>query len=295
MYEPEELKFVVDEQYENEKGVFTVISIHKDQMVIRWEDGEEVRTDIDLQRRIVERRQWELHKLSSKAEAAGKRSRGASSSRKKTVFSGFALTDFKTSAAGTTWRSRSQLGEAVVQQVDTNRFKLNSWAFGKEPEMHVQDVKHHGQANAEYLAKFFVRVDEQSLFYGFRVVGPHGDGDVITDWEAFSKWLTDPENEDSLRTIAVQNDLTVCCIQGDVWRTLLASDKGWQPGEKGEQPIKEGLAAYIDSAKETAPCGLEVAAVVDKSEAVAYGLDIAANIGQLFTRLLPLYHSAVIH
>jgi hypothetical protein len=54
-----EFKFNFDEQYENEKGIFTVISIHKNEMVIQWENGEKSRTEIDLQRRIQERRQRE--------------------------------------------------------------------------------------------------------------------------------------------------------------------------------------------------------------------------------------------
>jgi hypothetical protein len=54
-----EFKFNFDEQYENEKGIFTVLSIHKNEMVIQWKNGEKSRTEIDLQRRIQERRQRE--------------------------------------------------------------------------------------------------------------------------------------------------------------------------------------------------------------------------------------------
>jgi hypothetical protein len=54
-----EFKFNFDEQYENEKGIFTVLSIHKNEMVIQWENGEKTRTEIDLQLRIQERRQRE--------------------------------------------------------------------------------------------------------------------------------------------------------------------------------------------------------------------------------------------
>ena len=54
-----EFNFNADEQYENEKGIFTVLSIHKNEMMIQWENGEKNLTDIDLQRRIQERRQRE--------------------------------------------------------------------------------------------------------------------------------------------------------------------------------------------------------------------------------------------
>jgi len=105
-------------------------------MVIRWENGEEIRTEIDLQRRIAERRQREKQERA----AAGKPSLKSASTGKKTVFPGFAPTNFKRSASGTTWRSRSQLGAVVTRKIDTTRFKFNSWAFGNKPEMHVQDM-----------------------------------------------------------------------------------------------------------------------------------------------------------
>lgn len=54
-----DFKFTVDEQYENEKGMFTVVSIQKHDMVIRWQDGEEITTDIKLQGRIQKRKQRE--------------------------------------------------------------------------------------------------------------------------------------------------------------------------------------------------------------------------------------------
>jgi hypothetical protein len=54
-----EFNFTIDEQYENEKGIFTVLSIDKDEMVIQWENGKKIQTKIDLQSRIQKRRQRE--------------------------------------------------------------------------------------------------------------------------------------------------------------------------------------------------------------------------------------------
>ena len=54
-----EFEFTVDEQYENEKGIFTVVSIDKQDMVIRWQNGQKVTTNIDLQGRIQKRKQRE--------------------------------------------------------------------------------------------------------------------------------------------------------------------------------------------------------------------------------------------
>lgn len=48
-------KFEVGSKYENMKGVYEVVSIHKNDMVIRWDDGSEVNTTAELQMRIIER------------------------------------------------------------------------------------------------------------------------------------------------------------------------------------------------------------------------------------------------
>jgi hypothetical protein len=294
MGDPAKIEFDVDEQYENEKGVFKVISIHRGQMLIRWANGEEISTDIELQRRIAERRDWEHN---HKAEAAGKASAKSASARKKSVFDGFAATDFKKSAARTTWRSRSQLGSAVAQKIDTNRFKFNSWAFGHKPEIHVQDIKHHGGPTAtDYQAKFFVRVDPKALYYGFRVTRPDNTDAASADWDALREWLTQQENEQMLHTIAVNDNLTVCNLTNPSSGTLMASeDGGWRTDQGGRKARKETLAMFIDGAPETGPFDLELTVTIAQSDAVACGRDIAANIAQLFTRLLPLYQAAVIH
>jgi hypothetical protein len=290
MEQPVEFEFRVDEQYENEKGVFRVISIHGNEMIIRWEDGEEICTEIDLQRRIAERRQREKEERASADKFPSK----AGSTGKKAVFSGFAPTDFKKSPYKTTWRSRSQLGAAVAQKIVTNRFTFNSWAFGNEPEMHVQDIEHHGHAETDdYQARFFVRVDQQALYYGFRVARPDNKGGTSTDWNAFSGWLTQQENEQMLHAIAVKDNLTVCNRTRPSAGTLLASDEGWRADESGRQPNQEALVVYINDVPETTPFDLQLACAIDKDEAVACGLDIVGKIAQLFTRLLPLYQAAV--
>ena len=64
-----DVKFVVDEQYENEKGVFTVISIRGDDMLIRWVDGKEIKTTVSFQQMIQRRRQREALALQAKIDS----------------------------------------------------------------------------------------------------------------------------------------------------------------------------------------------------------------------------------
>lgn len=65
-----EFEFTVGETYENEKGLFSVVSISKGDMVIRWKDGEEAQTSTELQGRIQNRRQWEKTLQQEQAAAA---------------------------------------------------------------------------------------------------------------------------------------------------------------------------------------------------------------------------------
>jgi hypothetical protein len=288
----EKIKFEVDGQYANEKGPFTVLSMNRDEMVIRWESGEQITTSVALQTRIAERRQWEKMKREAEALAAEKSSKTGSAG-KRADFAGFAFTDFKSSAARTTWRSRNQLGEAVTKKIDTSRLNLNSWAFGHKPEMHVQDVKHHGGAQPDYQARFFVRVDPQALHYGFRVACPADTDTGAADWDACCDWLAQPENEHMVHTIAVEDKLTARNITGSGSEPLVASDNGWKTETGGTTSGEEALSAYLSGASESGPVDLELSATIEKSDAVADGIEIADTIARLFTKLLPLYKAAL--
>ena len=76
-----EFEFMVGETYENEKGIFSVMSIEKDEMVIRWVNGEETQTSIKLQGRIQKRREWEKTLQKGKTAAAKPTSRKAKPSK----------------------------------------------------------------------------------------------------------------------------------------------------------------------------------------------------------------------
>jgi hypothetical protein len=52
-------KFEVGTMYENMKGLYEVISIQRESMVIRWQDGSEMATTVNLQKRIIDRMAYE--------------------------------------------------------------------------------------------------------------------------------------------------------------------------------------------------------------------------------------------
>jgi hypothetical protein len=293
MEQPMEIEFNVDEKYENEKGVFKVVAIHKDQMVIRWEDGEETRTEIALQRRIAERRQWEKRKHLADTKAAQEAQRKSSPKNKKAVFAGLAETDFKTSCYRTTWRARNQLGGAVTSEIKTNQFDFNSWANGRQPEMHVQDIKHHDVMSPADQTRFFVRVDDRNLYYGLCVARPATPDVNPTCWSALREWLTKMENAQAVHTLALNHHLTACHrAQPTAGIKSSPEDGGWVFEDSGEPLPEATLSAYFDRVPSSNPCETELFAVLAKEDAVACGRDIAPRIAQLFADLLPLYQAA---
>jgi uncharacterized Zn finger protein len=76
-----EFEFVVGEKYENEKGIFTVMSIEKNEMLIRWATGEEAQTTLVFQGRIQQRRNWEKTVQQEKADAVKPPPRKAKTSK----------------------------------------------------------------------------------------------------------------------------------------------------------------------------------------------------------------------
>ena len=69
----EDFNFEVGAFYENMKGAYEVLSIRKNEMVIRWDNGNEIATTVELQKRIIERMalEKETKQRDSQKKAAG--------------------------------------------------------------------------------------------------------------------------------------------------------------------------------------------------------------------------------
>lgn len=76
----DELKFEVGGVYKNMKGPFEVVSIHRDDMVIRWGNGTEITTTVNLQKRIIERM---AHEKTIKQQQAEKLKKAKAPKKKK--------------------------------------------------------------------------------------------------------------------------------------------------------------------------------------------------------------------
>ena len=80
----EPVKFEIGGTYENMKGTYEVVSIKNDTMVIRWQDGLQIETSIELQQRIIERMAFdkaeEGRAAAPKKSVASKKKKSAPSS-----------------------------------------------------------------------------------------------------------------------------------------------------------------------------------------------------------------------
>ncbi len=288
-----EIEFVVDEKYENEKGIFTVLSIQRDAMVIRWESGEEIRTDIELQRNIQARRQWEQLQKENVTKA-GKAVTGKNGSAEgPSAFNGLQASDFKNSASGTRWRGRNQLGGAVTSRLPESRFNFNSWAFGNKPELHWLDTQHQKNQNVENGAKFFLRVDNEAMVFGFSIGRPDSGSEIAKCWDAFLDWMAQEENNRQLLALAEENNLTVYSSDDEQPAVLFSKNSAWCFAGGLEKKTIDSISAFIGSIS-TADgiVKIEIAKKIDKKEALTAEKHLVDDVAKLFTRLAPLYHAA---
>ena len=289
----EEIKFEIGEKYENMKGAYEVLAIRRDSMDIRWEDGEEISTSIDLQRRIIERMQFEKELEITQAAQKLKKAK-ASSSKGGKHFAGLENTDFSNTVSKTTWRGRGQLGGAVALRLKNKQFKFNSWAVLRKPEVAWIDIVRQKQADLKLQAKFYARVEEKSLFFGVHVPAPDLSGTEKSDWHALMAWLEKPENDSWLNKQCTSHDLYVCDLSKQGFSGKLEAKKEkWVNGlpDKKDAPVKS-LSAFLTSAGKSGTIDLRIEKQMEKGAAIDKKQTIASDMATLFETLMPVYAGA---
>ncbi len=285
----EEIKFQVGEKYENMKGVFEVIAIRRDSMDIRWEDGEEIDTPIDLQRRIIERMRFE--KELEEAEKNQSKGGKASASTGGKQFCGLEENDFSNRVSKTTWRGRGQLGGAVAALMKSSHFKFNSWAVLRKPEVSWMDIKRQKQVSLKDQAKFYARVEKASLYYGIQLLSPEVSDGETSDWQGLMSWLEKPENISWLiqqmdAGSLVVRDLGKKGFTGD----LMAKEDRWICVDPdGNETNVESIQSFLSDAAKSAVVDLRIEKTMEKEVAIGKKEDVANEVAELFDRLMPLY------
>ena len=286
--------FEIGSTYENEKGVYEVLSIDKrtDTMVIKWESGEEVATAIGFQKRILERMQREREE--AKFGNGLKRHKGRASGGAK--FGGFQEADFSGGVTGTNWRTQKALGGVVTALLASDPPHMKSRAVSRMPEVHWANPDRNGQDNDNLEAKLFVKLDQENMYYGFYVMRSDDKSQTEGDWHGFVKWLSDGENESWLKEIVDEYDLRIYDSknkQKPFDGRIEVKDGNWHlTAEKAEQSIAS-LADFLKGLPDTAAVDLHIAKISAKDDALVRAGEIAGDISTLFDTLMPLYKAAM--
>ena len=286
----EEIKFKIGERYENMKGTFEVLSIGRSSMDIRWEDGEQISTPIDLQRRIIERMRFEKQQAVAVAIQKEKKAK-ASASKKAKAFSGLADSDFGSTISKTTWRGRGQLGGAVAKLLKTKAFTFNSWAVLRKPEVNWIDTQRQKQADLKFQTKFHARTEDNHLYYGLLVPAPDSSSAGKSDWQALMTWLEKPENDAWLAKQVRSYDLSLRDLSEQGFSgTLAVEDEQWVNRAEDQ---KEGgvvtLQPFLVTAGQSGAMDLRIEKQIDKAAVIEKKQGIASDLVSLFASLLPVY------
>jgi hypothetical protein len=289
------IEFKVGDKYENMKGPYEVISVKGDSMVIRWENGEEISTEIDLQQRILERidRENRMREAARKKKAAKPQKARSAASRYGNKFNGFEEGDFKKNITGTNWRSRSCLGGAVTEKLPKDKYSFNSWAVYRKPVIHWADVAHRDRGDSSLQAKFFAEVDDERLWYGLLLESPEDAGGVEHDYAAFLDWLKDPENEKWMCRTAAENNIAIYDIEERGFKgTIRAEADQWQIHHPDGREDIDSLCTFLDALPGDRGVALNIARIEPKANVLKKETAISEDISGLFEVLMPLYEAA---
>lgn len=296
MEQLEKFEFNVGEKYTNEKGLFEVLSIEQErnEMVIRWEDGQEIRSHVDLQLRIQKRRMREEAAKKREAEKGSAKTGRKSTGGRAKPFEGLQSEAFRNKISRNNWRSRGQLGGTVTAQMPSDRFGFNSWAARGRNEIHWADAVLWKDEKVSHPAKFFASADETSFAWGFYIERPNSNDGASADWEAFINWLRNEENDQWLRGVALEEGLKVYdAHQSCASDVISPREADW--GVEGKDTSAKTLSEAVDSWPESPQLDLVIAKRIPKEDAIGQKKAIAGSIATLFNRLLPLYVAAVVH
>lgn len=285
----EEIKFEIGQKYENMKGVFEVIAIRKDSMDIRWEDGEEIDTSIALQRRIIERMQFEKEMEEAQKTQKTKKAKGSASKAGK-QFDGLDESDFTNSVSKTTWRGRGQIGGAVASRMKGKQFKFNSWAVLRKPEVNWLDIGRQKKGDVKGQVVFYARVEEAALFYGLHVPLTDPAKADESDWAVFLQWLEKDENNAWLSKQCNTHDLYLSDLTLKGLKGRLEPKDGQWVFIKGEKEEGvESLPDFLNKAGKADSLSLRIEKTIEKETVLEKKQDVAVDIAALFEALMPLY------
>ena len=288
-----DIEFKVGQEHENIKGAFKVLAVKRDKISICWENGEKVTTAVALQNRIIERMQRERALIRAKRNPKSKKAKRPEFVSK---FEGLKEDDFSQEVAGGSWRHYDSLGGAVAIRLSSDTFDIGSWPRYGLPEIQWADVSHRREEDFRPQAKFFARLDESRLYFGFYVERSDQAEDPKDDLDAFITWLRDAENDAWLNKMVSKHDLSIYDVKDEPAFTGAITAKGakWRLSIEGKDQEIESLADFLEGLTNSNRVDLQIAKTVDKAKVVPRGLKIADDVSQLFEVLMPVYEASAV-
>jgi hypothetical protein len=309
------IPFIVGGSYRNRDGVYEVVDLTPPTMLIRYRDGRELKTLIADQARIWENMQIEADDpdaTDDDIEDLPRRGRAGPAFRPiKTItkplfdFRGLADSDFKSSPAGTHWRSRGSLGGLLANQLSTRSGrKFESHAVSRRCEVQIHDPQRFNHPEPLREAKFRFAVNESGVLHGFYIEKNDGPMDATWDWTRFNAALRrDPSLCTRLAPSLTDHDLRWDVETGiagqDNWvATQVTATSGgqaqWRSGNDAPQTIP--WTEFIERLQ-TLPadqwCNLMVCQSLTRSRAIGLRAGLADHAVRVWHLLLPLYMASV--
>lgn len=286
-----DIEFKIGQEYENRKGVYEVLALDKDVMSIRWENGEEVTTTADLQRRIIESMNHELASIRTKKSGRNKQPQALKTAIK---FAGLKDDDFSKDVSGATWRHYDSLGGAVAVRLKSDKFDIASWPIFGLSAIHWADLDHRHHNASQLHPEFFARLDDSHLYFGLTVALPSQEKEVDDGKNPFTTWLTDTENDAWLNKVISKHNLSIHGTNGEqtFGGTVLSDGSKWLfSNDAGEEKEIESLTNFLDELTKSVQAELQITTTVKKEEVITRGTEIAEDIAKLFEVLMPVYEA----
>lgn len=294
--------FKIGEKYRNRHGEYEVVSIDRPKMVIRYSDGQIVKTTVQMQQRI--RRNIQLDEIAPKV-ALGSRGRSRKkppSDRRGRQFEGLQSNDFQAAVTGTSWRARTSLGGLLARTMsEATKYRFQSYAICARPEAHVVQPAHYHESTRWQEAKFLLKLDSEHARYGFHIERSDEPMDDTWDWQRFTASL----GGDEALQRSVWSAMNELDLHWDVYfegETLLAAhvmpaDGGlrWEPTGEGDSETMSwpDFATKLTDFQPGSWCDLYLCKYIAKDEAIATGVGLADEVRRIYEALLPLYRASV--
>jgi len=285
-----DIEFKIGQEHENMKGVYKVLAIDRDAMCICWEDGEEITTPVALQSRIIERMHREVALIRGKRRGKGRQPKFSEYVSK---FEGLKEDDFSKDVAGATWRHYDSLGGAVAVRLNSDELDIASWPRYGLSAINWADLNHRRHDDFLLQAKFFARLDEDSLCFGFDIERSDQEKDAEDDWNPFIAWLRDAKNDSWLNKVVSEHDLSIYDMkeEGAFTGSIMSAGGTWRLFNEGQEQEIESLPDFLGDLTDSPRVDLQIAKIIDKDEVVTRGVEIADDIARMFEMLMPLYEA----